>query len=260
MSFLDTEPGSIDPLDFAGSWDCFCIEDPRRVRATLRELCRADVPMTLGRAGAPALTATVWSVDEIRERLHLHLQSGDLGLASTLAEQGKLWAAGYLHGAKVQFNVRSLVCDHGNSLGRLSCGWPQTMFHLPRRRVVRVRRAPPQAPQLHFEHPLAPGLRVTHPVLDISTDGCAFLLPPSALPLSPGMLLAAAELQLDDQHFVFTDVRVRHLSASRIRAHPGALRVGGAWSGMPRAGQATLQRWIGAGHRRRDWVTLSLEA
>jgi hypothetical protein len=79
MSFLDTEPASIDNQDFAGSWDRFYIEDPRRKRATLRELCRADVPLTLGRAGAPTLAVTVWSVDEMRERLHLHLQSGDVG-------------------------------------------------------------------------------------------------------------------------------------------------------------------------------------
>lgn len=260
MSFLDTEPASIDNQDFAGSWDRFYIEDPRRKRATLRELCRADVPLTLGRAGAPTLAVTVWSVDETRERLHLHLQSGDVGVVTELAEQGSLWAAGYLHGAKVQFNVRALISDHGKSHGRLSCGWPQMMFHLPRRRVVRVRRAAHQAPQLHFDHPLAAELRVSHPVLDISTDGCAFLLQPDALPLSPGMLLRAAELELDDQHFVFTDLRVQHLTASRSRAHAGAVRVGGAWSGMPRTGQETLQRWIRAGHRRRDWVTLSLEA
>lgn len=261
MSFLDTEPASIDNQDFAGSWDRFYIEDPRRKLATLRELCRADVPLTLGRAGAPAMAVSVWSVDEAHARLHLSLLSGDATTASLLAEHGGLWAAGYLHGAKVQFNVRALAAGESRkSPGRLSCGWPQMMFHLPRRRVVRVRRAAHQAPQLHFEHPLAPELRVSHPVLDISTEGCAFLLQPKALPLSPGMLLRAAELELDDQHFVFTDLRVQHLSASRSRAHAGALRVGGAWTGMPPTGQETLQRWIRAGHRRRDWVTLRLDS
>jgi c-di-GMP-binding flagellar brake protein YcgR len=165
---------------------------------------RADVPMTLGRAGTPALAVSVWAVDEDRARLHLHLLSGNIPTATRLAEHGSLWAAGYLQGAKVQFNVRALAGESRAAPDRLSCAWPQMMFHLPRRRVVRVRRVAQQAPQLHFEHPLAPELRVSHRLLDISTEGCAFLLPPDALPLSPGLLLRAAELELDDQHFVFT--------------------------------------------------------
>jgi c-di-GMP-binding flagellar brake protein YcgR len=256
MSFLDTEPASIDQLDFAGAWDRFHIDDPRRKLATLRELRRADVPMTLGRAGTPAMAVSVWAVDEDRARLHLHLLSGNIPTATRLAEHGSLWAAGYLQGAKVQFNVRALAGESRAAPDRLSCAWPQMMFHLPRRRVVRVRRVAQQAPQLHFEHPLAPELRVSHRLLDISTEGCAFVLPPDALPLSPGLLLRAAELELDDQHFVFTDLRVQHLGASRSPSHAGALRVGGGWTGMPPSGQETLQRWIRAGHRRRDWVSL----
>lgn len=260
MSFLDTEPASIDNQDYAGSWERFHIDDPRRKLATLRELSRTDVPLTLGRAGTPTLAVSVWSVDETRARLHLRLLSGSAASAFALAETGGLWAAGYLHGAKVQFNVRALAGERCKSPDRLSCGWPQMMFHLPRRRVVRVRRVEHQAPRLHFEHPLAGGARASHPVLDISTEGCAFLLPPDALPLSPGMLLRAAELELDDEHFVFTDLRVQHLTHSRSRAHAGCSRVGGAWAGMPGTGQETLQRWIRAGHRRRDWVSLRLDS
>ncbi len=94
MSFLDTEPASIDQLDFAGAWDRFHIDDPRRKLATLRELRRADVPMTLGRAGTPAMAVSVWAVDEDRARLHLHLLSGNIPTATRLAEHGSLWAAG----------------------------------------------------------------------------------------------------------------------------------------------------------------------
>ncbi len=58
------------------------------------------------------------------------------------------------------------------------------------------------------------------------------------------MLVRAVELELDDQHFVFTDLRVQHLSADRSHANQGAWRVGGAWTGMPPTGQDTLQRWM----------------
>lgn len=259
MSFLDTVPASIDHQDYAGSWERFFIEDPRRKLATLRALCRADVPLTLGRAGAPAMAVSVWAVDDRLGRLHLNLLSGDARRAQSLAVQGGLWAAGYLHGAKVQFNVRALAGEHHPAGQRLSCGWPQMMFHLPRRRVVRVRRASHQAPQLHFEHPQAPALRASHPLLDISTEGCAFMQPAHALPLNPGLVLRAVELELDDQHFVFTDLKVQHLGASRGRVQAGALRVGASWQGMPDTGQETLQRWIRAGQRRRDWVSLRLD-
>ncbi len=260
MSFLDTEPASIDGQDFAGSWARFHIDDPRRKLATLRALCRADVPLTMGHAGAAAGVVSVWSVDDTRARLHLHLLAGKLATVTALAESGGLWVAGYLHGAKVQFSVHALSSERSGSPDRLSCGWPHWMFLLPRRRVLRVRRAEHQTPQLHFDHPLAAEVRVSHPVLDISTEGCAFLQSPQAPPLSPGMLVRAVELELDDQHFVFTDLRVQHLSADRSHANQGAWRVGGAWTGMPPTGQETLQRWIRAGHRRRERASVGLGA
>jgi hypothetical protein len=61
-------------------------------------------------------------------------------------------------------------------------------------------------------------------VLDISTEGCAFLLQPTRCPLSPGMLLRAAELELDDQHFVFTDLRVQHLTPAAAGLTRGGAR------------------------------------
>lgn len=56
------------------------------------------------------MAVSVWAVDEDRARLHLHLLSGNIPTATRLAEHGSLWAAGYLQGAKVQFNVRALAC------------------------------------------------------------------------------------------------------------------------------------------------------
>ncbi len=258
MSFLDTEPAAIDSRDFAGPWTSFRVGDPRLRMATLRELCRNDVPLAIGLPGGPSLSANLWSVDDVKGRLHLKVVTG-AEHAATLCVQPNLWAAAYLDAAKVQFDVRRMVLEGPPGDRTLSADTPREMFHLPRRRAVRVRRDEGHAPCLRFAHPVLPERPVRMRVMDISTSGCALWKAAGELPLAPGNLIRAVEVELEADTFVYSDLRVRHVTLNSSHAGRAGARVGCSWQGMALGAQETLQRWIRRGRRRRDLVSLSLD-
>ena len=72
-----------------------------------------------------------------------------------------------------------------------------------------------------------------------------------------GTVLRGIELELDEETFIFTDLRIQHVT--RDPRHPGQWRVGCVWLGMPGPAHAALQAWILRGRRRRELITLSLD-
>lgn len=257
MSFLDTEPAAIHRLD-TGPWARWRITDPRQRLATLRELCRSDTPLSVGTPGDPTFRALLWSVDEAAQVMHFSV-APDVPQAhlDTLAQNNDLWAAGYLHEAKVQFELRGLNLGGSGRLRVLHAQPPRQMLHLPRRRALRVRRAEALAPMASFHHPLASDLLHRLRVADISMTGCALWKPADTLPLAPGTHIVQVQVDLDAGIRFVADLQVQHLS-------PGPsghkrLRVGCAWRNLAQGAADTLQAWIARGRRRRDLVSLSFD-
>jgi flagellar brake protein len=256
MPFLDTQPADIDSLDMAGPWARFRVHDPRKQLATLREICRTDRPVTLGAPGGTTLGVTLWSVDDFNGRLHFKV-GPDVAAALEITRQPDLWAAAYVEDAKVQFALPVVMLSNEGGASVLVADAPRLMYHLPRRRAVRVRRDQQQAPTVRFRHPLQPELITELKLLDISTSGCALWRPDAVMPLLPGMDLKKVEVELDDHTIVFSDLCVQH--ATLVPSPGGGTRVGCAWRGMPAPAQQRLNEWIQGGRRNRELISLSFD-
>jgi c-di-GMP-binding flagellar brake protein YcgR len=261
MSFLDTEPAAIHRLDTNGAWARFRVTDPRQREATLRELCRADVPLTVGVAGGPNFPALLWALDEAQQQL---LLSPSPSVAPDALQavllQRQIWAAGYLHEAKVQFDIRELAPAPDTTPPMLRAALPMQMVHLPRRRALRVRRAEAQAPTASFKHPLAGDLAMQLRVADISMTGCALWKPAAGVMLVPGTEIRQVRVLLDPDVAFEADMQVLHLTPGPSGGRgPRGLRVGCDWRGMSAQAAETLQTWIARGRRRRDLVSLSFD-
>ncbi len=258
MSFLDTEPAAIHRLDSHGPWARFRVTDPRQREATLRELCRSDVPLTVGVAGGPHFPALLWAFDEPQKLLLLSPPPAlpQETLQAVLA-QPVLWAAGYLHEAKLQFDICQLAPAANTTPPMLRAALPTQMVHLPRRRALRVRRTEAQAPLVNFQHPLAEDLPMELRVADISMTGCALWKPAEGVMLVPGTELRQVQVTLDAGTRFLADMQVLHLTAGPRGRH--GLRVGCDWRGLSVQAAETLQIWIARGRRRRDLVSLSFD-
>lgn len=256
MSFLNTEPVDIDRRDTGGSWRRFRVDDPRRRVATLREICRQDAPVTVGAVAGQALMASLWAVDELQGRLAFSVDPFEGGLTRLLT-QPELWAAAYLEDAKVQFSLHRVMADRANRRLSLHSDAPTDMYHLPRRRAVRLRRDGSQSPKVRLAQADQGQESGSLTVADVSLVGCALRHGPGQAPLRIGTVIRGVELELDDETFIFTDLRVQHVTGDP--RHPGQWRVGCVWLGMPESAQAALQAWILRGRRRRELITLSLD-
>jgi c-di-GMP-binding flagellar brake protein YcgR len=255
MSFLDTEPAAIHQLDGGLAGARFRVTDPRQRLATLRELQRGDVPLSLGLPGQPGCGALLWALDERASLLHFSLSREPAGgLLEILLTAPTLWVAGYLHEAKVQFEIDGAQLAPPGEKPMLHTALPQRMVHLPRRRAVRVRRDAASAPTASVPHPLAPELLLQLRVADISMTGCALWQTPQTRALSPGIELRGLQVMLDAQTGLRVDAQVRHVTPGPRGS--GLARVGCDWRGLSPRAADHLQAWIAQGRRRRELVSL----
>ena len=265
MPFLDTEPADIDQVDYVGPWERFRVDDTRQCLAALNEACRTDAPVTLGTSDGMRVTVTLWSVDEAGGRLTFSVDP-TLGAAAAVAAKPQVWAALYLGDVKLQFSLRALLLSEtaqvkrvGSSAVRtLQAQMPTYMYCMPRRRALRLRHGGLHVPMLRFAHPAAPELRLNVQVLDISATGCALQQPLGAPTLLAGTEVQQVEVELDEETFLFTDLSIAHVSASR-GAQGRQLRVGCRWRNMPGSAKEVLESWIRSGRRSRDLISLNFD-
>ncbi len=256
MSFLNTDPAAIDRLDFGGAWRKFRVGDPRRRLATLHEILRVDAPLTIGAVSGLSLTASLWAVDDLQGKLTFNVDPQTHGLTRLLA-QSELWAAAYLDDAKVQFSLHRVLAERAHHRLTLHSDATTDMYHLPRRRSVRVRRMDSAIPRLRLQHIAAGAGPLELAVADVSLTGCALRMNESQPRLGPGLEIRRVQLVLDANLTLCTDLRVQHVTRDTHRAQ--GLLVGCAWQNMPTAEQELLQGWIRGGWRRRELITLSLD-
>ncbi len=254
MSFLDTVPAAISRLDGRGPWARFQVIHPQQRVSMLRELVRGDVPLTLGPADGATCRGVLWAFDEAAGLLRLRLAPGSE--QALLFVPGAVWAAGYLHEAKLQFELLGL---HGQAQAPdvLLAGMPERMVHLPRRRALRVRRPEGQGPTLHIAHLHEGDPPLSLAVADISMTGVGLWKPQLTPLLRPGTEISAVRVTLDPGVEIRADLQVAQLSPASRRG--GGLRVGCEWRAMAPEAAETLQRWIARGSRRGGMVSLAFE-
>jgi c-di-GMP-binding flagellar brake protein YcgR len=224
--------------------------------ATLREISRQDAPVTIGAVSGFAVLASLWAVDDLQGRLAFSVDPSESSLTRLLT-QPDLWAAAYVEDAKVQFSLHQVVADRANRRLSLQSDAPVDMYHLPRRRAVRVRRINTLAPRARLDSLPLGAEALSLRVADVSMSGCALRQGPHQAPLQVGSVLRGVELELDEETFIFTDLRVQHVT--KDPRHAGVWLVGCVWIGLPEPAHLALQRWILRGRRRRELITLSLD-
>ena len=221
----------------------------------LRELCDRSCPLHLGAARSRGVAATLQLVDVMQQQLVILCVADGIAVARALQARPP-WAAAHLHSLRVQFALaaahatregtgeRTSVDTGEDGGGRerflIHARWPREIYRSPRRRSERLASTPQLAPVARFHH----GSRLVsardHAVMNISEHGCAVLLPAALPPPAPGTTLRQVELELDDDHVIFTDATVQHVTPARRGAH----EIGCRWESMPRTGQQMLRRWL----------------
>lgn len=260
MSFVDTDPALIDRQRSSDVWSPFRVQDPIQRRRLLAALCGGDVPVTIGSAGGPCVTAALWSVEDRQDadggRLHFSIASG-MARADAMVSAPSHWAAAYLGDVKLQFQLRAMVLEQQGGRHILHARLPEYMVRLPRRRSMRVRRTEDAGPTAQFRHPVATDTDLNLRVLDISIDGCAVFKPAGVEPLAIGDELQSVQIALEADLRISADLRVRHVAPGP----PGqrGSRVGCEWQSIDTADQALLERWIQGGRRRRQLVSLGID-
>jgi c-di-GMP-binding flagellar brake protein YcgR len=117
-------------------------------------------------------------------------------------------AVGGIDDVKIQFDVQGLVLVLGNMSSALRCALPRELYRFQRRESLRVRSLVRSSPVARIVHP---GLPELLRILDVSSGGCALLLPQDAPPIEAGTVLRGVVLDLEVNVHVQTDLRVQHV-------------------------------------------------
>lgn len=255
MTFLNTQPSVFEDPAETETWMNFRVDDPHERSEALRELMRGEIPLVIGAPGQSAMSATLWSMDGERGRLHFALDPACADPYEVMGEHA-LWAAGYIGPHKVQFVLPDpQLSEDAYGRWRFNSAYTTDFYRMPRRCSLRMRRSSSQAARAHMHDPDWP-----HPgrpliVLDISEGGCALFLPSSMTPPAAGSRLNQVEIELDNENFIFTDLVVQNLQ----RAARGSHRVGCRWDNMPHGAGRTLASWLERGRLKRMRLLLVLD-
>lgn len=260
MKFLDTKPFSrddgADPVLLA-AMERYRVSAADRMHQVMSQLQRIEAPVVIGLPETGAFfSATLWSVDAAGDRLVFHA-AREPKVAVIVTDPGRLWAAAYDGNSKVQFDVRGRTLKQQDDFWVVGSHMPSALYVLPRRTDVRARHADGQEPVVRFQHPVHPGHRLELRVHDISRGGLAILAHPDEAPLTPGMQVHAAEVELEPGEIVVADFRVQN-----VLLHDEAqatFRFGCAWSGLGREAEQRVLDWTQRARRRKQLLSLSLD-
>lgn len=260
MKFLDTQPSSRDerrdPVLLA-AMERYRVSETERMRQVLTQLQRQDAPVVIGLPETGAFfSAVLWSVDAAGDRLVFHA-AREPKVAVIVTDPGRLWGAAYDGNQKVQFDLRGRTLAQQDDSWVVGSHMPSALFVLPRRTDVRARHADGQEPVVRFRHPQRAEEVLELRVHDISRGGLAILAHPDEAPLTPGMQVHGAQIELEPGHVITADFRVRN-----VLLHDEAdatFRFGCAWTGMSAASAQRVHDWTQQARRRKQMLSLSLD-
>lgn len=253
MAFLDTRPAPLGDDESNDPLAQFRSSHPREVMALLRELRDSSTPVALSAPAGIGLGATVWTVDEERQRIAFDVEPGDPQLPG-LVEANEVTAVAYLDAVKLQFELQDLVLVRSPRATALQARLPRHVYRFQRRTSYRVRTLERGAPMARLRHPSLPDMLLSLRLVDVSIGGCALLLPEDVPPLLPGSVLNGVVLELDTDTSLTVSLRIQH--ASSIQSRASALRLGCEILQPDNNTERTLQRYIDHTQKRRRLLSL----
>ena len=101
--------------------------------------------------------------------------------------------------------------------------------------------------QVQLRHPSLPDMRIGLRIVDLSTGGCALLLPDDVPALQPGTLLGGVRFELDGDTAFDAALRLQYV----VAMHGGGQRLGCEFVDLAGPPRRALQRFIDQSQRRR---------
>ncbi len=245
--FHDTQPAALDDEGGLDAWAQFRVDDASEVLHLLQLLRDRSAPLGLSSPQGVAVRSQLWSLDPARQHLTFSADGGG-PLVQRLAQDDEAVAVGYLDNVKLQFDLLDLVLVHANASCALRARVPGAIYRFQRRAAYRVRSFDRRAPKVLLRHPSLPDMRIGLRIVDLSTGGCALLLPDDVPALQPGTLLGGVRFELDGDTAFDAALRLLHVGAMHSG---GGQRLGCEFVELPGPPRRALQRFIDQAQRRR---------
>lgn len=260
MQFIDTKPFSrderSDPVLLA-AMERHRVAEPERMRQALTRLQHLEAPVVIGLPETGAFfSATLWSVDAAGDRLVFHA-AREPKVAIIVTDPGRLWGAAYDGNSKVQFDLRGRTLAQQGDFWVVGAHMPSALFVLPRRTDVRARHADGQEPVVRFGHPQHAGQTLELRVHDISRGGLAIVAHLDEAPLSPGLQVRGAQIELEPGDVIVADFQVQNVLLHD--EEEDTVRFGCAWTQMSAQAAQRVHDWTQRARRRKQLLSLSLD-
>src|SRR6185436_10841692 len=209
---METSPAPLRGMSADDGLEEFRVSSSRDVGTLLKQLLDGSVLLNLNGSDGRVFTSAIWTLDTTRGTIGFNADPNDPAMQSVLHSR-EVTVVGYLESVKVQFDVQNLVLVHGNKASVLSCPFPREMYRFQRRNAFRVRPLMRSAPVARFRHPDQQDGEVALRILDLSISGCALFLPSDQQPMTVGVTLAGARMELDEDTRVEINLRLQHVTS-----------------------------------------------
>ncbi|MEO7150649.1 MAG: flagellar brake protein [Burkholderiaceae bacterium] len=188
------------------------VSAPRQIAGFLERLADERVPLHLASSDGHALTTQLWTLDAQRGTLTFSADADDPRVDAML-DGDEAVVIGYLDRVKLQFDVHDLALVRDGDRHALIGTFPHELFRFQRRDSYRVRPLVRSTPTALLRHPGLPEMELSLRVLDVSIGGCALFVPDDVPPLSPGVLMNGARIDLDADTRLLIDLRLQHVTS-----------------------------------------------
>ncbi|MCC7152561.1 MAG: flagellar brake protein [Rubrivivax sp.] len=249
--FEQTRPAALDE-GTRPQWADFRVEHLAEVLRLLADLRETSAPMVLSGPAGTAVVCSLWNIDRQQQRIAFIAEPQDPALQS-LVDGDDAVAVGYLDNVKLQFDLQGLVLVHGPRQCALQALLPEVLYRFQRRSAYRVRTLERHAPTARLRHPAIPDMSLALRVLDVSSGGCALLIPADVPALEPGVTLHGVQFVLDAETRFTAALQIQHLSALHRDTQ---LRIGCEWRALHGVAEHSLQRYIDRTQKRRRLLSL----
>ena len=239
--------------DGPDAWAPFRVDSTSEIGVLLRQLRDGATPLVLSAPAGAALVAELWSIDMEQQRINFTADDNNPVLQQ-LVDADEATAVGYLENVKLQFDLQSLLLVRGARSCTLQARCPTTLYRIQRRSAFRVRTLDRHTPTARLRHPSIPDMLLTLRVIDVSSGGCALLVPDDVPAIEPGLTLHGVQLELDADTRFMGSLQILHLSSMNPQGH--GLRAGCEWHALPADSQRALQRYIDQTQKRRRLLSL----
>ena len=209
---METRPAPLRSMSADDGLDEFRVTSTRDVGTLLKQLLDGAVVLSLHGSDGSVFRSVIWTMDSARATIGFNADPNDPAMQSILHSH-EVTVVGYLDSVKVQFEIRNPVLVHGNRASVLSCPFPREMYRFQRRNAFRVRPLMRSAPVARFRHPDQQDGEVALRILDLSISGCALFLPSDQQPMTVGVTLAGARMELDEDTRVDINLRLQHVTS-----------------------------------------------